>query len=141
LLSDKFLRDLALLFIGAVVGPGIWRLIHVRAFKPFTVRLSDESSTTSHGSSVRMPRRNREMQKAAEHMNARGMLESSIHQAEEELGILWALEDEERSLIREFADAIDTLGIPERAYARWRLRKPINPRKEGVVMAETEKST
>lgn len=140
---DEFLRDLALLLIGAVFGPFFWRLIRIPGLVK-TARRKVERRTIDHDTWVE---RNyaallEDLRRVDEEMSARGILQSSIRNNERERvrrEHLWRLEDEQRAWLREVEDAFDSFGVPERLYTRWMLRKPLDPIPEKVIMSERAK--
>lgn len=140
---DEFLRNLALLFIGATFGPLFWRLVRLPGVVK-SARRKAERRSIDHATWVE---RNYaamldDFDQLAEQMNERGMFKAGIHiKAEERVrrSYLWKLEDEQRSLLRDVEDAFEPVGIPERLYLKWLLRKPLKPISEKVIMDERKR--
>lgn len=140
---DAFLRDVALLFIGGVLGPVVLRAIRLpktveRARRYVDRRAKDHQTWVDRNYEDMLE----EFGRVDGAMNERGILGSSIHLLERERvrrRYLRELEDEQRSFIRESEDAFDGFGPLERWYTKRILKKPVRPSTETAVVDEAWK--
>ena len=129
---DGFLRDLALLLIGAFIAPIVMRVVRIPSRMKELYRATDRAWTDHRLFVERNYRRMlRELRTVDEEMNSRGLYDSGIRlvkRAELIETYQDALEDNWRSTIRRIEDAGTFVGWLEKVYFKRRLENKTETR-------------
>lgn len=139
---DDFLRDLALLLLGAFVGSFIAPFITQLRTLPYRTRNLFRVTDRARLDHKRFARRKERaltqaLARVDEEMNARGILGSTIHQERRDELIedyRDRLEDDWSVMIRTVEDAGGFPGRLEKAYMKWRLKKHPQPSAEDFIL-------